>query len=363
VSSAGEPNTPINSIASLSKRIGRAWPNIDAGAANAVAERSDIAKAISVQGLVPADCSFLVFGSLARNEVTPGSDVDWTLLVDGQADPQHLAIVHQIESTLNAQKKKEPGRTALFGGLAFSHELIHQIGGENDSNRNTTRRILLLLESRAIGDDSVRDRVMRGIFRRYLEEDRAYHQVNEWRVRVPRFLLNDIVRFWRTMAVDYAAKRRERAWAGWAIRNFKLRMSRKLIFTAGLAMCLSCELSPPTALTTSIQEPPEFYRTLQDFLVSFSNRTPLDVLAEFVLHFDAVDAGRAIFEAYEEFLGVLMDDDRRNRLEEMEFDEATSDKLFKETRQIGTKCQDGLTKLFFGTNHILTSATQRFGVF
>jgi hypothetical protein len=46
---------------------------------------------------------------------------------------------------------KEVGREGLFGSMAFSHDLVHQIGGEDDTNRNTTRRILLLLESKVIG--------------------------------------------------------------------------------------------------------------------------------------------------------------------------------------------------------------------
>jgi hypothetical protein len=91
--------------------------------------------------------------------------------------------------------------------MAFSHELVHLIGGEADSNRNTTRRILLLLESRGmVDDDRVRDRVVRNILKRYLQEDLGYHAFHDWKRRVPRFLLNDIVRFWRTMTVDYATK-------------------------------------------------------------------------------------------------------------------------------------------------------------
>ncbi len=35
--------------------------------------------------------------------------------------------------------------------MAFSHDIIHQIGGQDDTNKNTTQRILLLLESCAIG--------------------------------------------------------------------------------------------------------------------------------------------------------------------------------------------------------------------
>jgi hypothetical protein len=166
------------------------------------------------------------------------------------------------------------------------------------------------------------------------------------------------------MAVDYAAKRRERAWKGWALRNFKLRMSRKLIFAAGLAMCMSCELRPPTALKSPIpKDPGELYGALQDFLLASSNRPPLETLAAFALQFDAAEIAGVLFDAYDEFLRILMDKPARERLASMEFDEAMSDPLFAEARRIGTAFQAGLTKLFFGTNPDLTRATQRYGVF
>jgi hypothetical protein len=305
-----------------------------------------------------------MFGSLARDEVTPGSDLDWTLLVDGQCDTRHLEVTQAI-SALVTKDNKGPGPTALFGTMAFSHELVHLIGGEAGTNRNTTRRILLLLESRGMTDDDrVRDRVLRNILKRYLQEDLGYHELHEWKIRVPRFLLNDIVRFWRTMTVDYAAKRRDRAGVGWAIRNFKLRLSRKLIFTAGLAMCMSCELCPPQSLTdTKFDEPADFYAELESYLVGFSNKTPLQVLADFALQFNAIEASTMIFTAYDQFLMVLSDAEKRARLEKLGVDDAAGDSVFHESRKIGTTFQEGLTKLFFDTNSKLTKATQRYGVF
>jgi hypothetical protein len=81
------------------------------------------------------------------------------------------------------------------------------IGGDNDTNNNTTRRILLLLESQPIGDNKAHSRVMKGVLSRYILEDSRPKMPTK--NEIPRFLLNDIIRYWRTMAVDFGYKRRE----------------------------------------------------------------------------------------------------------------------------------------------------------
>ncbi|HEY5253170.1 MAG TPA: nucleotidyltransferase domain-containing protein, partial [Acidobacteriaceae bacterium] len=174
------------------------------------------------------DTSIVVFGSLARDEATSKSDVDWTLLIDGIADPQHLNTAHEILRRLDAIQAKPPGREGTFGNLAFSHQILHWIGGEDDSNSNTTRRILLLLESKPLGRTEAWDRVLNNVLSRYLTEDHGLWQKSRDR-GVPLFLLNDIARYWRTMVVDFAYKQRARANQGYGIRSIKLGLSRKLL--------------------------------------------------------------------------------------------------------------------------------------
>jgi predicted nucleotidyltransferase len=64
--------------------------------------RSDLDDLLSKE--IPAyasdDTSLVVFGSLARGEWTVGSDLDWTYLIDGLANSDHLRISQKIEATL-----------------------------------------------------------------------------------------------------------------------------------------------------------------------------------------------------------------------------------------------------------------------
>ena len=324
-------------------------------------ECSWLAGAVRDNNLIPVDTALIVFGSLARREWTQGSDRDWTLLVDGAVDVQHAEIARQIGDFV-AEDNKAPGPTGVFGGLTFSHEIVHFIGGDDDTNTNTTRRILLLLESRSLVDDGVRRRVLRSLLARYLGEDLAYHKPENF--LVPRFLFNDYVRYWRTVAVDSAQKRRDRI-EKWALRNVKLRLSRKLIFAAGLWACFSCKLCPSEDLIRSRKEGDlqGVLAEMSNFLLRFSAQSPMETLAQAFLFYDATEPASALFDAYEEFLKILDDEVLRGSLERLKVSDAMSDHTFIRAKEIAWEFQKALTTLFFETDKDLTAAAQTHGVF
>ena len=79
------------------------------------------------------DTSIVVSGSLARDEFTEGSEVDWTLLIDGLSDPGHYALTNRIDQVVRGFAAKDVGREGTFGTMVFSHDLVHQIGGGDDT--------------------------------------------------------------------------------------------------------------------------------------------------------------------------------------------------------------------------------------
>lgn len=309
--------------------------------------------------------SLVVFGSLARGEWTTGSDLDWTYLVDAQANSDHLRIAQEIDRVLkeNRERFPSPGQTGIFGNLAFSHEIVHQIGGQADTNKNTTQRVLLLLESVAIGNEAqAYERVMRAVINRYLEEDTQLLTENGKTYRVPRFLVNDIVRFWRTMAVDFASKQRDRGGEGWGLRNAKLRMSRKLIFASGLLLCFSCQLDPELQATISTQK--DVIRlNLVRHIREFVRQSPLEILARSVQQFSVADeVQKDLFSSYAEFLETLDDKKSREHLRVLRAENSRNDATFKKIRHISYVFEKALDKMFFD-NPKIGSLTRKYGVF
>lgn len=339
----------------------------------------------AVEGRVPGDTSVVVFGSLARDEFSGESDVDWTLLVDGAADPGHLGAARELGRGIH-QHGREPGSEGTFGSLAFSHELIHRIGGEDDTNSNTTRRILLLLESAPLGRREAYDRVLANVLGRYLEEDRGLWTGSRpgkaARAKVPRFLLNDISRYWRTMLVDFAYKQRSRAGRGWALRNIKLRMSRKLIFLSGLLTCFSPVLELPEDEVEAIfggsganpahEGPHRLARHLLDVI----EQPPLEIVAGALLrHVDGVvestgrpaaggaEAAKRLFDAYEEFLALISDDASRGELSALGYDDLEASDAFSEGRRIAWQFQQAVSHLFLHGDGDLSRLTVDYGIF
>lgn len=325
--------SPVHLLAS---KVGQNWRHLAAAQERAVSERRRLQSALT--DLDGADSSIVVFGSLGRDEFTPGSDVDWTLLVDGISDPAHFDTALEIRRRLKEMGHALPGREGVFGNLAFSHNLIHQIGGEDDSNSNTTRRILLLVESDVIGRRDAYKRTLNNILHRYLNEDRGlWHGSSEF--RVPRFLLNDIVRYWRTMAVDFAYKQRTRGNQGAGLRNIKLRISRKLIFISGMLACFSCHLS----LTPDERKLIYGTKAVQPLVLHLQktlNLTPLQLIATMLLEFEELwEPASRLFNAYDSFVGILADESPlsngktpRKHLDELPVEELEKDAVFQEGR-------------------------------
>jgi predicted nucleotidyltransferase len=358
-----EPAAPTNRPAKFHN------PGLQRASHEAALKRDELDRLLSkeIGRYTSPDTSLVVFGSLARGEWTSGSDLDWTYLIDGEANSDHLAIVQQIQSLLqrkqNKKKFRPPGPTGTFGNMAFSHDIIHQIGGQSDSNKNTTWRVLLLLESRAIGKNTeAYERVIRAVIGRYLAEDSHPLTHDSKRYRVPRFLLNDIVRFWRTMAVDFASKQRDRAGEGWGLRNAKLRMSRKLIFASGLLICFGAHLDLILQSKISTDKNGIKLHLLQHIRDQVK-QSPLEVLAKsMVLYRIPKSISKELFDSYERFLKLLDDKDVRKKLENLRSEDSRTDPTFKRVRKISQSFEHALDYIFF-KNPQMAPLTRKYGVF
>lgn len=352
--------TPVEQ---LEHRLGASWPAIKKARADTHARRVQLDSIFRSRN--SPDTSLVVFGSVARREVTISSDLDWILLIDGQSVPEHKDQERDVSTLLTDNELIKPGKSGVFGRMVSSHDLVHNIGGEDDLNSNTTRRVLLLLESYPVGNREAYDRVRRQILRRYLEDDRGL-LYGSGAVRLPRFLLNDFTRYWRTVTVDFVYKQRDGNGGKWPIRNAKLRMSRKLVFASGLLRCFFCHLDPDAdEAREHLKGPDKDLSPLIEYMERQLALTPLDLLAKACLVPTVSDeTADSIFANYDQFLSILDDTAKRLELEQAKnHAELRASTAWSEVRQISRAFHDGLVSVFLTGEGELQDLTRKYGVF
>lgn len=283
------------------------------------------------------------FGSLARQEVTTESDFDYLVLATGvpesaQVVQRLLSAADHLRHTWSIEQGSEdrppvakPGTSGVFGRAVGAFDLVERIGLEEDTNHSLTRRMLLLEESVSLCDSSVHEQVLRAALERYLYVDKAVAD------KVPRFLLNDVVRYWRTITVDYQAKARSGPQES-GLRYLKLIIARKILFAG-------------TAMSLLLCGKPQGHRTTTDDLSAQFAMPPLDRLVQLHDHAqtpaDIRSAMTGVIEVANTFLEASGNSKWRETVKAAQRGVEPRCEEFEHMREVGNDLQTHLETIFF----------------
>jgi len=192
------------------------------------------------------DLTIFVSGSYARLEASKYSDIDLFFIQHGVIDKidspnisslRMFSEVISISDNLGFPKFSNDGE---FLKILESKEILKELGGRKDDyNNHFTARLLMILESRCLFNESAYDQILKDVlgayFKDYPDHPRDFQ---------PTFLVNDILRFWKTLCLNYENKRNQpdddrTRQIKQKIKNFKLKFSRMLTCFGSIAYIVS----------------------------------------------------------------------------------------------------------------------------
>lgn len=289
------------------------------------ADRQLQAMRAAAREIIPEDAGIIVGvnGSIARREVTSGSDVDLFFLATGTDAEAVRPVQEKFRERLRADNVKMPARGGVFEDPLTVNDLLANIGGDKDTNVFLTRRMLYLLEGEWLhyeeGFESVRERLISHYVSDALEDN-----------KLCRYLLNDVIRYWRTICVDFEEKT-----AGGdkprAIRLVKLRFARMMLYFGGVAAIartgdLSADAKRAVLLKTFAMPPIE---RLTETFGEAEMEVPL--------------------AAYATFLNAINNEDIRAALESEGHSGLETDQ-YSELVEVARIFRDGLEAVLIGSN-------------
>lgn len=187
------------------------------------------------------DYCIYITGSYGRLEASEYSDLDLFFLSNNEVSkPSKISKILIDADIINACRNMNLPEFSGDGEYLEVHNIedIHnELGSRKDDYRNFfTARMLLLLESQAVYNQSFYDNILMTTIDKYYK-DFHEHEKNF----KPIFLVNDVIRFWRTMCLNYEHSRNRKFIDSKLtndeieikknevhVKNLKLKFSRKL---------------------------------------------------------------------------------------------------------------------------------------
>jgi predicted nucleotidyltransferase len=253
-------------------------------------------------------------GSYGRHEASEESDMDWFVIFDADL-PARDTIEKELKavsSVVDNNILKAAGSTGTFGNddaiLKYSNMLIN-IGGHQDSNISLTRRMLFLLEGTWLYGENRFVNYQKKLLQKYIKEGTPESSVN-------RFLLNDIIRYYRTITTDFEHKVSE-AGKSWGLRNIKLRFSRKLLYFGGVLV---------------VSELVGKDRGLR--IESAEKLFKMPVIERIAKIGSDNEKTKDILKIYDTFLEKISDNESRNELDSVVREERFASPVYKELRAL-----------------------------
>ena len=179
-------------------------------------------------------------GSYGRLEASSHSDIDLFFVLNRRReefDEFHVPEIQLLSEIIGIGYKMDFPKFSNDGEflrILFIDEVLKELGSRADDFFNHfTGRMLLLLESRPVFGSDIHSSLLKQTVESYFR-DYPYHPKN-FR---PTFLINDILRYWKTLCLNYEHRRNqedERTKIKQKVKNFKLKYSRLMTCFATVA--------------------------------------------------------------------------------------------------------------------------------
>ena len=189
-------------------------------------ERIQEIRGVLKAGGLPHGVRTLAFaGSLGRMEYGDASDCDLlVVLTDAARQDEAVAAdaYAQVWAALGPLNLTPPKPTGTFSTPTSEQHLCDKrnVGAPDEDLRVLAKRLLLLLETQPVYNDAEYETLITGVVNSYAEGYVDKKPTKEW-----VFLLNDLIRYFRSLCVNYQWDFRTDH-VKWPLRNTKLRHSR-----------------------------------------------------------------------------------------------------------------------------------------